>query len=95
MDSISEGNNKVVFCRGVKADSQPCDCEEFFAHSQDKGHCMECGHGRSKHPHKVSDYRPEDTVQNEPQPSSSAAIKEIFDRVAGGRSINDKPSTTR
>ncbi|KAG2336494.1 hypothetical protein BDR05DRAFT_1005822 [Suillus weaverae] len=91
----AESNNEVIFCRGVKADSQPCDCEEFFAQSQDKGHCVECGHGRSKHPHKVSDYRPEGTVQDEPQPSSSAAIKEIFDQVAGGRSINDKPSATR
>ncbi|KAG1865887.1 hypothetical protein DFJ58DRAFT_770651 [Suillus subalutaceus] len=79
MDSISESNNKVIFCRG----------------SQDKGHCVECGHGRSKHPRKVLDYRPEDTIQDEPQPSSSATIKEIFDRVAGGRSINDKPSATR
>ncbi|KAG2108925.1 uncharacterized protein F5147DRAFT_773256 [Suillus discolor] len=93
MDPASE-SNKGIFCRGVKADSQPCDCEEFFADSQDKGHCVECGHGCSKHPHNVSGYKVED-IQDEPQPSSSAAIKEIFNRVAGSRSVNEKSSTTK
>ncbi|KAG2117873.1 uncharacterized protein F5147DRAFT_648317 [Suillus discolor] len=93
MDPASE-SNKGIFCRDVKADSQPCDCEEFFANSQDKGHCVECGHGHSKHPHNVSGYKVEN-IQDEPHPSSSAAIKEIFDRVAGGRSANEKSSTTK
>ncbi|KAG2067983.1 hypothetical protein BDR04DRAFT_1158485 [Suillus decipiens] len=48
----SDATNRYIYCRGVDANSQPCDCEEFFAKSQDKGHCVECGHGRSKHPHK-------------------------------------------
>jgi hypothetical protein len=55
---------------------------------------MECGHGHSKQPHQVLDYRPEDTIQDESQPSSLAAIKEIFlieSLVAGVSMISHLP----
>ncbi|KAG0696814.1 hypothetical protein DFH29DRAFT_1071949 [Suillus ampliporus] len=100
MDPASESNtvNQDVFCRGVKAGSQPCDCEEFFAQSQDKGHCIECGHGRSKHPHKASGYEPEiqeDADEQPPShPSSSVTIKDIFTRITGGKTVNDNSKSS-
>ncbi|KAG2064816.1 hypothetical protein BDR04DRAFT_1122289 [Suillus decipiens] len=89
----SDATNRYIYCRGVDTNSQPCDCEEFFAKSQDKGHCVECGHGRSKHPRKVSGYTREN-VQDEPRPSSSATVKKILDQITGA-SVDEKPSTMR
>ncbi|KAG1844627.1 hypothetical protein DFJ58DRAFT_843957 [Suillus subalutaceus] len=95
MDPAGESDltNKCIYCRGVDTDSQPCNCEEFFTESQDMAHCVECGHGRSKHPRKVSGYTSEN-VQDEPRPSSSAAVKKIMDRITGA-SVNDKLVTTK
>ncbi|KAG1884086.1 hypothetical protein F4604DRAFT_1919907 [Suillus subluteus] len=93
--------NREHFCRGSKSDSQVCDCEEFFARSQDEGHCVECGHGRSKHPHKASTRSGKPLeVQEDEQPhrlgNTSAVVKNIFDRIAsGGKSVNEKLSTTK
>ncbi|KAG1863029.1 hypothetical protein F4604DRAFT_1929212 [Suillus subluteus] len=93
--------NREHFCRGSKSDSQVCDCEEFFAQSQDEGHCVECGHGRSKHPRKASTRSGKPLeVQEDEQPhrlgNTSAVVKNIFDRIAsGGKSVNEKLSTTK
>ncbi|KAG1763569.1 hypothetical protein EV702DRAFT_1051763 [Suillus placidus] len=95
MDPAGESDlaNKCIYCRGVDANSQPCDCEEFFSESQDKAHYVVCGHGCSKHSRKVSGYTPE-SVQDKPRPSSLAIVKKIMDRIIGA-SVNDKPSTTK
>ncbi|KAG1907983.1 uncharacterized protein F5891DRAFT_974573 [Suillus fuscotomentosus] len=101
MDSESNAMDQEHFCRGSKSDSQVCDCEEFFAWSQDEGHCVECGHGRSKHPRKASTRSGKPLeVQEDEQPhrlgNTSAVIKDIFDRIAsGGKSVNEKLSTTK
>ncbi|KAG1857220.1 hypothetical protein C8R48DRAFT_835174 [Suillus tomentosus] len=101
MDSESNAMNREHFCRGSKPDSQVCDCEEFFARSQDEGHCVECGHGRSKHPRKASTQSGKPLeVQEDEQPhrlgNASAVVKDIFDRIAsGGKSVNEKLSTTK
>ncbi|KAG1832286.1 hypothetical protein F4604DRAFT_1694900 [Suillus subluteus] len=95
MDSESNAMNREHFCRGSKSDSQVCDCKEFFARSQDEGHCVECGHGRSKHPRKASTRSGKPLeVQEDEQPhrlgNTSAVVKNIFDRIAsGGKSVNE------
>ncbi|KAG1719499.1 uncharacterized protein EDB91DRAFT_1267913 [Suillus paluster] len=94
MDPKGNNLNQELFCRGLKSDSQMCDCEEFFPRTQDEGHCAECGHGRSKHPRKASTSREpvlevQEDADEKPHPSSAVAIKDIFTRITGGKTVND------
>ncbi|KAG1830705.1 hypothetical protein DFJ58DRAFT_736885 [Suillus subalutaceus] len=94
MDPNGNNWNQELFCRGLKSDSQMCDCEEFFPRTQDEGHCAECGHGHSKHPRKAStSHEPVPEVQEDadeqPHSSSAVAIKDIFTRITGGKTVND------
>ncbi|KAG2338331.1 hypothetical protein BDR05DRAFT_951961 [Suillus weaverae] len=94
MDPKGNNLNQEVFCRGLKSDSQMCDCEEFFPCTQDEGHCAECGHGHSKHPRKASmSHEPvlevQEDADDQPHPSSAVAIKDIFTRITGGKTVND------
>lgn len=93
MDPKGNNSNQELFCRGLKSDSQMCDCEEFFPRTQDEGHCAECGHGRSKHPQKASmSHEPALEVQEDAdeqlRPSSAATIKDIFTRITSGKIAN-------
>jgi hypothetical protein len=94
MDPKGNNLNQELFCRGLKPDSQICDCKEFFPHTQDEEHCVECGHGRSKHPHKASTSRElvlevQEDADEQPRPNSAVAVKDIFARITSGKPIND------
>ncbi|KAG1731248.1 hypothetical protein EDD22DRAFT_928259 [Suillus occidentalis] len=78
------------FCRATDPEGQLCDCEDFYPRHGDEGHCAECGHGRSKHPRtrKTADIGHSEIPQDEeacPSSSSTAAVKEIFNRVTAKR----------
>ncbi|KAG2105412.1 hypothetical protein BD769DRAFT_1676048 [Suillus cothurnatus] len=94
MDPKGNNLNQELFCRGLKSDSQICDCEEFFPRTQDEGHCVECGHGRSKHPRKASTSRElvlevQEDADEQPRPNSAVAVKDIFARITSGKPVND------
>jgi hypothetical protein len=94
MDPKGNNLNQELFCRGLKSDSQICDCEEFFPRTQDEGHCVECGHGRSKHPRKALTSRElvlevQEDADEQPRPNSAVAVKDIFARITSGKPVND------
>lgn len=95
----SASDTREFFCRGLKSDSQLCDCEEFFPRTEDEGHCVECGHGRSKHPRKAraSGCTPAEDQRDaneQPHRSSSIAVKDIFARITGGKTVNDNSKSS-
>ncbi|KAJ8580246.1 hypothetical protein M405DRAFT_753498, partial [Rhizopogon salebrosus TDB-379] len=96
--STSNSMNRETFCRAVDSNGQQCcDCEEFFARPQDEARCAECGHGRSKHPgtRKAADAEPSEIPsdgQAHQSSSSTAAVKEIFNRRHGAIRISKAPN---
>jgi hypothetical protein len=77
-----------TFCRGVGPTGEPCDCEEFSPPKEGELlKCIECMHGKSKHP-------PRQTTLVEPsrQPSSQSAtsktsVMQLFNSMTSSKNV--------